>query len=133
MQRFSFIVILALALFASGKSLAEPAVAIETTLYFGMALGEGGKVSDEEWSDFLTRVVTPRFPDGFTVIDAYGQWRDPADANAPIVREATKILVVVHPATAETEASIAEVKSIYRDLFAQKSVFHTEAPVRVME
>lgn len=133
MQRFSFIVILTLALFAPGKSFAEPAAAIETTLYFGMALGEGGKVSDEEWSDFLKRVVTPRFPDGFTVIDAYGQWRDASVANTPIVQEATKILVVVHPATAEAEASVAEVKSIYRDLFAQRSVFHTEAPVRVME
>lgn len=133
MQRFSFIVILAFILFTPGKSYAEPAAAIETTLYFGMALGDGGKVSDEGWSDFLTNVVTPRFPDGFTVVDAYGQWRDTAVANAPIVRETTKILIVVHPATAEAEASVAEVKSIYRDLFAQQSVFHTEVSVRVME
>lgn len=35
-------------------------------------------VSDEDWRAFLAAEVTPRFPDGLTVIDAAGQWRDGA-------------------------------------------------------
>ena len=35
----------------------------------------GGEVSEEEWRAFLETEVTPRFPDGLTVLTAYGQWR----------------------------------------------------------
>jgi hypothetical protein len=90
-------------------------------------------VSEEDWKGFLADVVTPRFPDGFTVIDAYGQWRDPSVADAPVVREATKVLVIVHPATVETSAAVAEIKSLYKARFDQKSVFHTDASVIIVE
>src|SRR5262245_39608610 len=47
-----------------------------TELYFGMNKPGGGEVTDEEWSNFLSEEVTPKFPDGFTVVEGYGQWRD---------------------------------------------------------
>jgi hypothetical protein len=36
-----------------------------------------GNVSDRNWDRFLADEVTPRFPDGLTVFDAKGQWRNP--------------------------------------------------------
>ena len=46
-------------------------------LFFGRDKGGRRNVSDAEWSDFLSSVVTPSFPDGLTVFDGYGQWRNP--------------------------------------------------------
>ena len=37
-----------------------------------------GKANDLRWTQFLAREVTPRFPDGLTVYETTGQWRDPA-------------------------------------------------------
>jgi Protein of unknown function (DUF3574) len=47
-----------------------------TRLYFGLSIPGGGTVSDADWRDFLAHEVTPRFPDGLTVNEARGQWRD---------------------------------------------------------
>src|SRR5262245_20410541 len=41
-----------------------------TELYFGRSIPGGGQVSDNEWEKFLADVVTPRFPDGFTILNA---------------------------------------------------------------
>lgn len=133
MRRISFIACLFFALVFAAPSFAQAQNAVETSLYFGLALEDGGEVSEEEWSAFLAEQVTPRFPDGFTVIDAYGQWRDPSLADAPIIREKTKLLIIVHPGTAETDRAITEIKSLYKKRFDQKSVFHTDASVRIVE
>lgn len=130
MHRFSLVAAVLAALLACSPLRAE---SVETTLYFGLDLPGGEVVSEEDWKGFLADVVTPRFPDGFTVIDAYGQWRDPSVADAPVVREATKVLVIVHPATVETSAAVAEIKSLYKARFDQKSVFHTDASVIIVE
>ena len=43
-------------------------------LYFGQSMN-GRPIATAAWRDFVARVVTPRFPDGFTIYDARGQWR----------------------------------------------------------
>lgn len=133
MRRISFIACLFVTLVIAVPSFAEPHDAVQTNLYFGLALEAGGEVSEAEWNTFLAEEMTPRFPDGFTVIDAYGQWRDPSLADAPIIREKTKLLIIVHPGTAEAERAITEIKSLYKKRFDQKSVFHTDASVRIVE
>lgn len=133
LRRISFIACLFAALVFAAPSFAQPQQAVETSLYFGLALEDGGEVSEEAWHVFLAEEVTPRFPDGFTVIDAYGQWRDPSLADAPIIREKTKLLIIVHPGTAETDKVVTEIKERYKKRFDQKSVFHTDAPVRIVE
>lgn len=45
-----------------------PRPAVHGTEYSGQ-----GSVAAKAWDSFLGLVVTPRFPDGFTVYDAYGQ------------------------------------------------------------
>ncbi len=62
--------------------------------------------------------MTPRFPDGFTVLDARGQWRD---AGA-IVREPSKVLVIALQDEARDRAEIAAVAEAYKARFRQQSV-----------
>jgi hypothetical protein len=59
---------------------AHPAKAqgwVDTQLYFGLgpadAVDKG--TSEAAWRDFLDKEVTPRFPDGLSVMDVYGQWQ----------------------------------------------------------
>ncbi|KPB77637.1 Lipoprotein [Pseudomonas syringae pv. maculicola] len=55
------------------------------------------------WREFLDKEVTPRFPDGFTAFDAYGQWRDKGAAQPE--RLSTKVIVILHENTAIAQTS----------------------------
>jgi len=62
---------------------------VRTTLYFGTARPKGS-VSELEWQMFLRDEVTARFPDGLTVWEAEGQWKQPGGA---IGHERSKVLL----------------------------------------
>lgn len=105
--------------------------AIQSTLYFGLKSPQGG-VSEQEWAAFLADEVTPRFPDGLTVLSAYGQGASTPPAQDRMIRETTKVLIIVHPDTPEASAKLAELKKIYKEQFTQSGVFHTRQPVQVV-
>ena len=88
-------------------------------MFFGRSRPGGGTVSDEEWSDFLAAEVTPRFPDGLTVLDGAGQWRDGAGA---IGREGAKLLIVLAAPGAEAVRRTKEIAEAYKRAFDQQSV-----------
>src|SRR5258707_8051902 len=46
-------------------------------LMFGRSIAGHLRVGEAAWSRFLAREITPRFPDGLTVLDAAGQWPGP--------------------------------------------------------
>ena len=50
--------------------------ALEVDLYFGRDKQDGGEVSEAEWASFLADTVTPRFPDGLSVLTVGGQARE---------------------------------------------------------
>ena len=79
-----------------------------------------GKASDARWRQFLAREVTPRFPDGLTVYETTGQWRDPA--RKVVVREKSRVLRIVIAADEPAQDRIAAVAEAYKKQFAQKSV-----------
>ena len=61
---------------AGQASCAPPAEAAPVVeLFFGRSLPDGGEVSDAAWLGFVDEEVTPRFPDGLTILDAVGQQR----------------------------------------------------------
>ncbi|HKU63458.1 MAG TPA: DUF3574 domain-containing protein [Rhizomicrobium sp.] len=96
----------------------KPALLVK--LYFGQAIAVGREVSAREWDRFLSETITPRFPDGFTVYDAHGQWRD-SQTHRPI-RERSKVVEVAAPDTAVVRSRIAEIARLYRAAFHQQSV-----------
>jgi hypothetical protein len=95
---------------------------LEYQLFFGRAA-----VTDRAWADFTTQAVTPHLPDGFTVLDAYGQWMNPATQR--IAREPTKVIVVAVPDAPASATAIAAIKDAYRTQFHQQSVGTVVHPV----
>ena len=92
----------------------------ELKLYFGRDRAGQTQVSEAEWMLFSNDVLTTIFPDGLTVTDGIGQWRDPA--NAKITREATKIVDVVVPGAGGFFSKVNFVVRSYEGKFRQKSV-----------
>ena len=105
---------------------------IRTELFFGRNKPDGTEVSQEEFDDFLSVTITPEFPDGLTVLDAVGQFRD-ADGN--IIREKAKILILLYPSSAKRQSSrkIERIRTAYKDRFNQQSVLRVDdiLPARV--
>ncbi len=89
--------------------------------YFGRSVRSRAPVTDTEWARFMAEVVTPAFPDGLTVLDGAGQWRNAA---GQISREDSKILLLVLPGQDQAAASarIAPVTAAWKARFAQESV-----------
>jgi Protein of unknown function (DUF3574) len=73
--------------------------------------------------------VSPRFPEGFTIIDAAGQWRD--KRRGTIVHEASKIIEIVLPAGEDNRAKIDAIVEAYKLQFQQQSVGLIVAPACV--
>ena len=96
----------------------RPMLVVE--LFFGQTIRGRGLVSTRSWQRFLAETVTPALPDGFTVYNAYGQWRD--GRTGAIGREGTKVVVVAAEDTAELRARVAGVAEAYRRRFDQRSV-----------
>ena len=100
---------------------------VRSELYFGRLKPGGSVVTDAEWRTFVAEQVAPRFPDGFTVLDALGQYRG---RDGQIIAEPTKILLIVHGPDARPRAAVQELRDVYRVLFQQESVLLIESPAR---
>ena len=102
---------------------AEPWV--RTELFFGTARPDGSAVSDAEWERFLDTEITPRFPDGLTVLSGAGQWQGEDDT---IVEERSKIVILLYPreAVEESNAEIEEIRAAYEQQFQQESVLRAD-------
>ena len=98
------------------------------TLYFGRAIPSGGQVTEAQWLRFLDTTVTPAFPQGLTVTDAVGQWRGKA---GDVVREPSKLVVLLHPRDAKADESIATIIATYRKDFGQEAVLQERQAVCV--
>src|SRR3546814_11498992 len=48
---------------------------VESTLYMGRGLADGGMAADSEIDAFVADTIVPAFPDGFPLHDARGHWR----------------------------------------------------------
>jgi len=89
-------------------------------LFFGRNIPGRAPVSEGEWADFVAQVITPNFPDGFTVFDGAGQWRNPQTRT--IVREPPKILLAAAYPRPDLKDRVAATIEAYRARFPQKSV-----------
>lgn len=106
-------------------------VMIETKLLFGLASADGSGVSEQEWTRFLADEVTSRFPDGLTVIAAYGQVKGEAHGTAQVVQENMRLVLIYHADTPEAAARLAEIRRLYAERFHQWGVLQVTNAVRV--
>ena len=89
-------------------------------LFFGRNIAGRGPLSEAEWRAFAAEVVTPNFPDGFTVFDGEGQWRNPATGR--IAQDPTKFLLIAAKRTPDLAARLSTVIEAYKTRFRQQSV-----------
>ncbi|WP_231758550.1 DUF3574 domain-containing protein [Microbulbifer elongatus] len=84
----------------------------------------GGRVTDEQWANFLAEVVTPHFPDGLTVLSGQGQWRS---NSGEIIRESTHVLSLVHRQEPTVGPAIDTIVTTYKQRFQQESVLRVRS------
>jgi len=92
-----------------------------TELFFGRDRAGRRDVSDAKWADFLNTVITPNFPDGLTVFDGYGQWRNPETGiigHSPGV----KIVLIAVRRSPDLPRRLSAVIDAYKARFHQQSV-----------
>ena len=92
---------------------------VKYQFFMGRSNQTGEVVDDAAWAAFLGDTVTPRFPDGLTVFDARGQWRD---SEGQIKKERTKVLVILAPPGEDGLRLIGEISDEYKRRFSQESV-----------
>ena len=91
----------------------------EYRLFFGRNVGDAEGVTDEDWAAFLADTVTPRFPDGLSVFDAAGQWRD---SEGVIVRGRSKMVLILAEPDSDALTRLDEIADEYKRQFSQESV-----------
>ncbi|MFF9505893.1 DUF3574 domain-containing protein [Streptomyces sp. NPDC014724] len=99
---------------------------IETRLLFGTERPDGGPhVTDRQFLAFIDEEVTPRFPNGLTIQDGRGQWRD---SHGVIERERSYELTLLYPASEVRlrDAQIERIRNAYEKAYAQDSVARIE-------
>ena len=98
---------------------------VRTELYFGRNKPGGGTVNEAEWQAFVDEIVTPRFPEGLTILGAVGQWRG---KDGSIAREETKVLVLLYyrKVRRAVNTKIEEIRSEYKRRFQQESVMRID-------
>ncbi|WP_374471997.1 DUF3574 domain-containing protein [Phenylobacterium sp.] len=88
-------------------------------LFFGRNVGEQARVSDAVFTRFVDEEITPRFPDGLTIMDGGGQWRG---SENQLIREAAKVVLIVLPKNGDAPARIEAVREAYKKRFSQDAV-----------
>ncbi len=101
---------------------ATPMMRLE--LVFGLSRAGRPDVVEAEWLAFLDREVTPRFPDGLTVLAGLGQWKSPAGV---AVREPARLLLVWVRYTPDLDARIEAVREGWKRAFEQTSVLRSDS------
>ncbi len=103
---------------------------VRTELFFGAAKPDGTAVTEEEWRQFLDREITPRFPDGLTVLTGAGQFRD---SGGVIIRETSRLLILLYPLSSQrgSGVKIEYIREAYKRAFQQQSVLRVDHPLPV--
>jgi Protein of unknown function (DUF3574) len=89
-------------------------------LFFGHNIKGRQPLSDAEWAEFAAQTIAPNFPDGFTLFDGEGQWRNPR--NGQIGGGRTKILLVAAKPEPDLSRRLSAVIDAYKAQFHQQSV-----------
>lgn len=101
---------------------------VADSIFFGTAMPGGGAVTPEQWQDFVSKEVTPRYPHSMTAWHASGQW---LTENGVLQREKTYVLYLVHPGSPDDERKIREIMDAYRESFHQEAVMQVSSDVSV--
>jgi hypothetical protein len=98
---------------------------VRTELFFGRSKPDGSMVTKAEFRRFLNREITPRFPEGLTVLMGRGQFRDDSGV---ILREGSVLLILLYPVGEEfRHRRIERIREEYKSAFQQQSVLRVDS------
>jgi hypothetical protein len=99
---------------------------VRTELFFGTAKPRG-VVSAKEFRKFVDECVTPRFPDGLTLLKGDGQFRGEANIT---VRDRSFVLILLYPHDNFDQSTqrIERIRTLYKEQFDQESVLRVDDP-----
>ena len=105
--------------YPSGKPFAR------TELFFGSSKSDGSTVTDEEFERFLKREITPRFPDGLTLLVGSGQFKN---SKGEIIQEKSRLLILLYPfGESGSSERIEQIRDAYKSAFKQESVLRADS------
>jgi hypothetical protein len=98
-------------------------IMLRLELLFGMRKSHGGEVGEDDWRAFLDTEVTPRFPDGLTVLTGYGQWRNQSGV---VGKETSRVLLIWLRSSADNDAKIEAIRAAWKSQYKQESVMRID-------
>jgi len=109
--------------FAAEIACAPPAKSMaRVELIFGLGSGKA-RVSERNWERFAAREISPRFPNGFSLLTGKGQWRNKA---GHIEKESSRLLLIYYEASGEAYPKIEAIRQAYKIRFHQESVLRAD-------
>ena len=114
---------------------------IRTELFFGLSKSDRSTVTEREFQQFVNREVTPRFPEGLTLLSGSGQFKNSSNK---IVKEPANLLILIYPvdrlSPSDTEPKtvrevwalpnrtqkIEQIRNAYKLAFKQESVLRSD-------
>lgn len=125
MIRFGFALLLTASLAGCASLAPQPCAPgqqamLSAELLFGRKIGDRVGVSETDFRRFVDQEVTPRFPDGLTILDATGQYRD--NERSRLIREPSKLVLIAMPDETRNRDKLAAIAEAYKRRFSQQSV-----------
>ncbi|HEX7832317.1 MAG TPA: DUF3574 domain-containing protein [Thermoanaerobaculia bacterium] len=96
---------------------------VSDRLFCGLSIPAGGEISQPELDAFIDEVVSPRFPQGFTVWRAKGQWKGG--------NEDVMILEFVRANDPKLDLAVEQIAAEYRKRFHQEAVLRVTVPAHM--
>jgi hypothetical protein len=93
--------------------------AVLDQLYFGTGRPHGADVTPQQWNAFVAAEIAPRFPQGFSLQEAQGQWRN---ADGSLAHELSHVLLLAHPDDAASDRALRDIAARYKQQFEQEAV-----------
>ncbi len=96
-----------------------------TELFFGSLKPDGSLVSEDAFLRFLDAEITPRFPNGLTLLTGLGQF---LTAQGVIIQEPSRLLILLYPVEERRDSSekIEQIREQYKQMFDQESVLRAD-------
>jgi hypothetical protein len=109
----------------SCQQLPTSQVFVRTDLFFGLGKSNGSEITAAEFQQFLTREITPQFPDGLTLLSGRGQFQD---AGGRVVKEPANVLIIIYPLdrSPHHNQKIEQIRNAYKTAFHQESVLRAD-------
>ncbi|WP_394849924.1 DUF3574 domain-containing protein [Pendulispora brunnea] len=95
---------------------------VSTELIFGLDR-KGTPIPETDFAAFVDAEITPRFPDGLSIIDVKGQYRM---STGQIIKEPSKLLLVYHDGSRQNSQKLEDIRTAYKTQFEQESVLRTD-------